>query len=57
MFSVMNKLRQPQILSLSNGSSLHFLSRETKDITTEEFESPEVKQAIITGDLIVLKMR
>lgn len=56
MITIMNKLRQPLIVNVSEGKSIHFLARETKEIEYDDFNSLEVKRHIELGNLLVLKM-
>lgn len=56
MVTLMNKLRQPLVLNVADGKSIHFLARETKEVSYEDFNSLEVKRHIELGNILVLKM-
>lgn len=61
MVTVKNRLKQMLTFNLVGGTddepkSVIFLSREAKELTTEEFNSPEIKTAVEGKDLIVVKM-
>lgn len=61
MITVMNRLRQPLVFNVvtekeGDPASIYFLAKETKEITTIQFNSPEIKSAINRGDILVLKM-
>lgn len=57
MVTLVNRLRQPISYNLSDGTSLHVGAKE-KDIqlNTENFNSPEIRNAVAKGDLMVVKM-
>lgn len=52
----MNKLSQPLIINLNDGKSLHLLAKARAEITSEQFQSEEVKAQIANKNLIVLRI-
>lgn len=56
MVEVMNKLSQPLIINLNDGTSLHMLAKAREEITSEQFQSEEVKAQIANKNLIVLRI-
>ncbi len=56
MVEIMNRLRQPLVLNLNSGKSLHLKSREKKKINNDELKSKEIKNHLDKGNIIVLKM-
>ena len=61
MVTLKNRLKQMLTFNLVGGTdeepkSVIFLSRESKELTTEQFNSPEIKTAIEGKDLIITKM-
>lgn len=56
MIEILNKLRQPLIINLNDGKSLHLLARDKAEITSEQFKSPEVKMNLANGNIVVLRM-
>ena len=56
MVEVMNKLSQPLIINLNDGKSLHLLAKARAEITSEQFQSEEVKAQIANKNLIVLRI-
>ena len=61
MVTVKNRLKQMLTFNLVGGTeeapkSVIFLAREAKELSTEEFNSPEIKTAVDNQDLIVVKM-
>jgi hypothetical protein len=60
MVTIQNKLRQPLVLNIEPKVSLHLMakggSEARADLTTEQFNSIEVKTHLAKGDIIVLKM-
>lgn len=56
MVEILNRLRQPLILNLNDGTSKHILAREKAEITSEQFKSKEVKAHLEKGNIVVLKM-
>lgn len=56
MFIVKNKLRQPLVINVPNGESVHFLAKEQKEITEEQFASPELKRHVDLENIVVLRM-
>jgi hypothetical protein len=56
MIEILNKLRQPLIINLNDGTALHLLAREKAEITAEQFKSVEVKMYLTNGDIVVLRM-
>lgn len=57
MASIMNKLYQPVSVNLSNGESVHFLSRETKDIPLDLLQSVELQNHIKAKHFVILSMQ
>ena len=56
MIEILNRLRQPLVLNLNDGTSKHILAREKSEITSEQFKSKEVKAHLEKGNIVVLKM-
>lgn len=56
MILVKNKLNQPLVVNVPNGEAVHFLAKEQKELTTEQFNSPELKRYIDLEYVIVLRM-
>lgn len=56
MVEILNKLRQPLTINLSNGESLVLLSKEKVEIPTELFKSEEIKLHLAKENIIVLRM-
>ena len=56
MVEILNKLRQPLTINLSNGESLVLLAKEKVEITTELFKSEEIKLHLAKENIIVLRM-
>lgn len=55
MVVVMNKLRQPLAVD-GDEKAVHFLSREKKELTTEEFNSKGIQEYIDKNKLLVLEI-
>jgi hypothetical protein len=51
-----NKLRQPLVVNVKEGDAIHFLSKEQKKVTEEQFNSPELKRHVEMENLVVLRM-
>lgn len=57
MITIKNKLRQPLVINVAEEGAIHFLAKETKtNISEVQFNSPEMKNHIEKGNLIVLRM-
>ena len=56
MVTISNKLRQPLPIILANKESIHFLAKESKEITQEQFNSPEIQENIEKGNLVVTRL-
>lgn len=56
MVTVLNKLNQPVTVNITKNRSIHFLAKESKDITFEDFNVPEMKEKVEAKTLIVLKI-
>lgn len=56
MVEIMNKLSQPLIINMNDGTSLHLLARARHEITSEQFQSEEIKAQIANKNLIVLRI-
>ena len=56
MVLVLNRLNQPLPVNLKNGKSLHFLAKESKSISFDDFQSTEIKEKVDKGMLVVLRM-
>lgn len=56
MITVKNTLNQPLPVNITNEESIHFLAKEAKEVTEDQIKSPEFKNLIDKGALIVLKM-
>ncbi len=56
MVTILNKLNQPLVINLNSGRSLHLRPKKSCVITEGEFQSPEIKEKINYGYLVVLKM-
>lgn len=56
MVIVKNKLRQPLVINLSTDESVHFLAKEEKELTDEQFNSPELKRHVDLENLVILRM-
>ena len=56
MVTILNKLNQPLVINLNSGRSLHLRPKKFCVITEGEFQSPEIKEKINYGYLVVLKM-
>ena len=56
MVEILNRLRQPLVLNLNDGTSKHILAKGKVEITSEQFKSKEVKAHLDKGNIIVLKM-
>ncbi len=56
MVTILNKRNQPITVNLGNGKSIHFLAKQSKVITFEEFQCQEMKEKIENAHLIVLRM-
>ncbi len=56
MVEILNRLRQPLVINLNDGTSVHMLSRGKAEISSEHFKSKEVKSHLDRGNIIVLKM-
>ena len=56
MIEILNRLRQPLVLNLNDGTSIHLLAKDKVEITSEQFKSKEVKAHLEKGNIIVLKM-
>lgn len=56
MVEILNRLRQPLVINLGDGNSVHLLSKGKAEITSDQFRSKEVKSHLEKGNIIVLKM-
>ena len=56
MVEILNRLRQPLVINLNDGTSKHLLAKGKVEITSEQFKSKEVKSHLDKGNIIVLKM-
>lgn len=57
MVTILNKLRQPLPVTISDTETMIFLSRERKDLTFEQYNSPKIKDYIEKGMLFVLEIK
>lgn len=56
MVSIKNKLNQPVVINIPEGDSIIFLAKETKDLTNDQFNAPEMQNHVDKGNMIVLRM-
>lgn len=56
MVEILNRLNQPLVLNLNDGTSKHLLAKGKEELTSEQFKSKEVKVHLDKGNIIVLKM-
>lgn len=56
MVEVLNKLRQPLIINISEEESIHFLANETKMLTYEQLKSQDIQELITKHYLVIIKM-
>ena len=56
MVKVLNLLKQPLSINLSQDDSIIFLSRETKELTIEQYNSEGLQNYIRKGMLLVLEI-
>ena len=56
MVKVLNLLKQPLSINLSQDESVIFLSRETKELTIEQYNSRGLQNYIKKGMLLVLEI-
>jgi hypothetical protein len=56
MILVKNKLRQPLVVNVEEGKAVHFLSKEQKEVSVEQFNSPEMKRHVDLENIVVLRM-
>ena len=56
MVKVLNLLKQPLSINLSQDESVIFLSRETKELTIEQYNSGGLQNYIKKGMLLVLEI-
>mgnify|MGYP001401619748 FL=1 len=56
MVKVLNLLKQPLSVNLSQDESIIFLSRETKELTIEQYNSEGLQNYIRKGILLVLEI-
>lgn len=56
MVSVKNKLNQPLVINIPDGDAIIFLAKETKDLDSEQFKAPEMKNHIDLGHIVVLRI-
>jgi hypothetical protein len=54
--TVYNKLRQPLTVTLNAKDSIHFLAKESKELTQEQFDTDEVQKYAANGDLVTTKI-
>jgi hypothetical protein len=53
---VKNKLRQPLVINVPNEDAIHFLAKEQKELTDEQFSAPELKRHVDLENIVVLRM-
>lgn len=56
MVKVLNLLKQPLSVNLYQDESIIFLSRETKELTIEQYNSEGIQNYIKKGLLLVLEI-
>lgn len=56
MATILNKLRQPVTVNLSNGEPVYFLAGETKQIPLNLFNSLELQNLIRDKVLVVISL-
>lgn len=56
MVEILNKLRQPLVINLNDGTAIHLLAKEKAEITSEQFKSEEIKIHLAKETIIVLRM-
>jgi len=56
MVEIMNRLSQPLIINLNDGTSKHLLAKAREEITLEQFKSEEIQAQIANKNLIVLRI-
>ena len=56
MVKILNRLKQPLSVNISQGESTIFLSRETKELTIEQYNSEGIQNYIRKGILLVLEI-
>lgn len=56
MVEILNKLRQPLVINLNDGTAIHLLAKEKAGITSEQFKSEEIKIHLAKENIIVLRM-
>lgn len=56
MITVKNRLNQPLIVNVPDSDSVYFLDKEIKEITQEQYDSPDMKSLINDGFILVLRM-
>ena len=56
MVTIKNKLNQPVVINIPGEESIIFLAKESKDLSNEQFNAPEMQSHVDKGNMIVLKM-
>lgn len=56
MVTIKNKLNQPVVINIPGNESIIFLAKETKELTNDQFNAPEMQNHVDKGTMIVLKM-
>lgn len=56
MAKVKNKLRQPLVVNTGGEESVHFLSREVKEVDDEILATVEFKNHVEQGNLVVIRL-
>lgn len=56
MAKIKNKLRQPLIVNIDDKTSVHFLSKEVKEVKDEVLNDGEFKNHIEQGNLVVIQL-
>lgn len=57
MIEILNRLQQPLVLNLNDGTSIHLAPRGKAELTSEQFKSRELKINLEKDNIIVLKMK
>lgn len=55
MVVVKNRMNQPLTVNLNSSRSVYFLPKSIESLTTDEFESEELKGLIAAGFVVVLR--
>jgi hypothetical protein len=56
MITVKNRLSAPLVVNVPDEPAVYFLAKETKDLTSSQYNAPDMQMYIRQGHIVVLRI-